>query len=229
MGESSPVTILEVMGRDAGWLAASSALGKRDEIDAPHYICVPEVPLDEGRFLGCIEEAYRRWGFAFAVTAENAKGPSGPVGGQEEPFYIDDFGHRYFEGPARYLARLVGRELKVRVRFEKPGTIQRSMMACVSRTDAQEASLVGRAAVGYALEGHSDSMVTLVRQPDAKYECYAGLAPLNVIAGKVKPLPQEYIDTSEGLVTQAYLEYTRPLVGGPVPRYSRIAGATRHP
>ena len=255
MGEASPITILEVMGRDVGWLAASSALGKRDQQDAPHYICVPEVPLDEGHFLGRIEEAYRRWGFAVAVTAENAGGQSGPLGDQQEPFYIDDFGHRYFEGPARYLAQLVSRELKVQTRFEKPGTIQRSLMACVSSTDAQEASLVGRAAVGYALEGHSDSMVTLVRQPpslgetlglgqdEAKhvlragegYQCSTGLAPLEVIAGNVKALPWEYIDTSTGLVTQAYLEYARPLAGGPMPRYARLSQpyglveANRHP
>ena len=89
MGKASPVTILEVMGRDAGWLAASSALGKRDEMDAPHCICVPEVPLDEDRFMGRMEEAYTRWGFAVAVTAENVRGRSGPLGPHQDPFYID--------------------------------------------------------------------------------------------------------------------------------------------
>ena len=222
MGDASPVTILEVMGRDAGWLAASSALGERDEMDAPHYICLPEVPLDEGHFLGRMEEAYRQWGFAVAVTAENFKTSSGLLGGRQEPLYVDDFGHKYFEGPARYLAQLVGRELKVRARFEKPGTIQRSLMACVSRSDAQEASLVGRAAVEYALEGQTDSMVTLLRQPEGKYKCSTGLAPLEVVAGTVKALPQEYIDAPAGLVTQEYLEYARPLIGGPLPRYARL-------
>ena len=224
MGEASPVTVLEVMGRDAGWLAASSALGKREEMDAPHYICVPEVPLDEGRFLCQMEDNYRRLGFAVAVTAENALGPSGPLGGQEEPFFIDDFGHKYFEGPGRYLARLISRELKVRARFEKPGTIQRTLMACVSRTDAQEAWLAGRAAVRCAAEGFSDCMVTLVRETEQEYKCITGLAPLEAIAGKVKPLTQEFIDAASGMVTQAYLEYARPSVGGPIPRYARMAG-----
>ena len=222
MNGASPVTIIEVMGRDAGWLAASAMLAKRDEMDAPHYICVPEVPLDKSHFLSQMEAAYRKWGSALAVTSENSQGPTGPLDGQQEPFYIDDFGHQYFEGPGRYLAQLVGRNLKVRARFEKPGTIQRSMIACVSQTDAKEASLVGRAAVRYALRGYTDCMVTLVRQSDAKYECDTGLAPLEDIAGNVRVLPQEYLDTSSGFLTQAFVDYARPLVGGPMPRYERL-------
>lgn len=223
MGEASPVTVLEVMGRDAGWLAASAALGKRDDMDPPHFICVPEVVVDEDLFLGRMEDSLSRWGYAVAVTSENAKGPHGPLGEDREPFYIDDFGHEYFEGPGRYLAQLVGRRLKVRARFEKPGTIQRSLIPCVSRSDAQEALLVGQAAVGYALEGYSDSMVALVRPPGARYECNTGIAPLKDIAGQVKTLPPEYIDPSRGHATQAFFKYARPLLGGPIPRYARMA------
>ena len=226
MGDASPVTIIEVMGRDAGWLAASSCLGKREEMDPPHYVCVPEVPFDEDHFLDRMEEAYRRWGYAVAVTAENVRGPSGPSGGDAEPYHVDDFGHRYYDGPARYMARLVGQRLKVRVRDEKPGTIQRSLMACVSSSDAREASLVGRTAVEYALAGHTDVMVTLERQPGADYQLITGLAPLNEIAGQVKPMPPEYLDTQRGQATEAYLRYARPLLGSPLPRYARLAGIT---
>ena len=74
MGIAAPFTIIEVMGRDAGWLAAASAFARRDERDAPHFIGVPEIPLDETRFLDCIEDAYRRYGFAVAVIAENTRG-----------------------------------------------------------------------------------------------------------------------------------------------------------
>ena len=221
MGEASPLTVLEVMGRDAGWLAASSALGKRDEMDAPHFICTPEVPLDEDHFLSCMEEAYRRWGYAVVVTAENAKSPSGPLGVQV-PFYIDAFGHKYYEGPGRYLARLAGRKLRVRARFEKPGTIQRSMMSCLSSSDSREPSLVGRMAVRYALEGHTDCMVTLVRGNTAEYDCDTGLVSLEAVAGKVRALPNEYIDATGAMVTQAYLDYARPLVGRPLPRHARL-------
>ena len=77
MGVAAPITIIEVMGRDAGWLAAASAFAKRDERDAPHYIGVPEIALDETRFLDCMEDAYRRNGFAVAVIAENVRTPEG--------------------------------------------------------------------------------------------------------------------------------------------------------
>ena len=80
MSMSSPVTIIEVMGRDAGWLAISSSLYKKDESDAPHFIGVPEIPLDEGYFLGRIEDSYKKNGYAVAVIAENIKGTNGVIG-----------------------------------------------------------------------------------------------------------------------------------------------------
>ena len=146
MGAAAPITVIEVMGRDAGWLAASSALARREERDAPHAICVPEVPVDEGRFLDVLEDAHRRFGFAVAVVAENARGADGVLGGEQEPWYVDDFGHGYYEGAGRHLAALAGRRLNVRVRYERPGTIQRSMATCVSGADAREAETAGRAA-----------------------------------------------------------------------------------
>ena len=228
MGQESPITLIEVMGRDSGWLAAAAALAKREERDAPHALCLPEVPVDEERFLDVMECAYARFGFAVAVIAENVRGVDGVIGGQEEPWYVDDFGHAYFEGPARYLAGLVSRRLGVRVRCEKPGTIQRSMMACVSETDAQEAEMVGRAAVRYALDGHRDCMVTLVREgadrqrDDEEYSCTTGLAPLGRVAGRVRPMPECHLDRSSYFVTEEYLGYARPLIGAPLPRYGRL-------
>ena len=229
MGEACPVTILEVMGRDAGWLAAASVLGKREEIDAPHYICVPEVHFDEDRFMAHVEQALSRWGFAVVVTAQNVRGPSGPLGTQGGPLFVDDFGHEYFEGSGHYMSSLASRKLKVRARYESPGTIQRSLMACVSARDAQEAYQVGRAAVTCALEGHTDSMVTLLRRPEGKYHCETGLAPLEAVAGKVKPLPEEYVDVSAGIMTQAYVDYAFPLIGGRLPRYARLQGFPDRP
>ncbi len=222
MGIAAPITIIEVMGRDAGWLAASSVLAKRDERDAPHLICVPEFPVDEDRFLAKVEDAYRRYGFAVAVVAENTRGASGVLGGDQEPWYIDDFGHPYFDGAGRYLAGLVSRHMNVRARYEKPGTIQRSMMACISRTDAHEAEMAGRAAVRYALEGHTDQMVTLVRETGEEYTCSTGLAPLADVAGRVRAMPEEYLEPSNYFVAPSFVDYTLPLIGGSLPQWGRL-------
>jgi len=222
MGQASPITIIEVMGRDTGWLAASATLAKQRESDAPHLICVPEVPVDEGRFLEHIEDAYRKYGFAVAVIAENTRGAAGILGGQSEPWFVDDFGHEYFDGPARYLAGLVSQRLKVRARYEKPGTIQRSFIPSVSQVDAREAELVGRAAVSHAVNGHSDEIVTLIREPGRDYTCNTGLAPLDQVAGQVQPMPPEYLDSANDFVTPEFIDYALPLVGSRLPRFSRI-------
>lgn len=222
MGSAAPITVLEVMGRDAGWLAASSALARREERDAPHVICVPEVPVDEQRFAGLMEGAYRQHGFAVAVVAENARGIDGPLGPDAVPWYTDEFGHPYYEGAGHHLAALLGRRLNVRVRYEKPGTIQRSMAACVSTADAREAEMAGRAAVRAALKGETDIMVTLVRSEGDGYGCGTGLAPLAEVADAVREMPPEYLDPDHYGVTESFLDYARPLLGTPLPRFGRV-------
>ena len=223
MGAAAPITIIEVMGRDAGWLAAASAFAKRDERDAPHFIGVPEIPLDETRFLDCIEDAYRSYGFAVAVIAENIRTPDGkPIGEQGEPYYTDDFGHPYYDGPSRYLATQVTRRLGVRARHEKPGTIQRSMMACVSHSDVQEAGMAGQAAVRRAIAGERDIIITLEREPGDRYVCATSAAPLEAVGSKVKRMPPEYLDPDNHFVTQAFLDYARPLLGDALPYYGRL-------
>ena len=221
MGRAAPVTIIEVMGRDAGWLAASAALAKVDERDAPHVICVPEDAVDEDTFTAAMESAYASYDFATAVVAENTRGLDGPLGGSKEPWYVDDFGHQYFDGPGQHLAGLVGRRLGVRARYEKPGTIQRSMAGVVSRTDAEEAEEAGRAAVRAALNGQSDVMVTLERLPGSTYACTTGLAPLSEVAGKVKQMPKDYLGDGFS-VTDAFIDYAKPLIGPPLPKFGRL-------
>ena len=222
MGKAAPVTVIEVMGRDAGWLAAASVLGKREERDAPHVVCVPEAPVDEEAFVAAMEQALRRFGFAVAVVSDNAQGPDGPLGGEAGPWHVDDFGHAYHDSPARHLARLVSRRLGVRARHEAPGTIQRSLAACVSDVDAREAELVGRAAVRYALEGHTDAIVTLRRLGGPDYAVETGLAPLADVAGQVRPLPPELFDARKGLAAERFASYAQPLIGGPLPEFGRL-------
>ena len=221
MRGASPITIFEVMGRDAGWIAASAALAKREERDAPHLICVPEVPIDEDAFVSKIEDAYTRHGFALAVVSENARSVEGVLGAGTEPMFIDDFGHEYHDGPARYLAALVSRHLRVRARYEKPGTIQRSFIGALSEADAREAELVGRAAVLAALDGLRDVMITLERLDGPGYRCSTATAPLADVAGKVRRMPPDFLSPDGWFVSQDFLDYASPLVG-PLPHYDRL-------
>ena len=221
MGEAAPLAVLEVMGRDAGWLAAASVLGKREDRDAPHVVVVPEEPVVEDRFMGLVEDAYTKYGTAVIVVSENARGEHGVLG-SDEPWYVDDFGHRYYEGAGRYLSGLLGRSLGARVRYEKPGSIQRSLAETVSRTDALEAEMAGRAAVMYAAEGISDVMVTLEREPGDIYACRTGTAPLSEVAGGVKTLPPAMYDPESSMPTADFAAYAEPLIGGPLPRLERL-------
>ncbi len=98
-------------------------------------------------------------------------------------------------------------------------------MPAVSRTDAAEAELAGRAAVQAATSGRTDEIVTLVREPGNKYICTTALAPLDQVAGKVQTMPAEYLDTDRCFVTPAFLEYAKPLIGSALPRIGRVGRA----
>ncbi len=218
-----PIKIIEVMGRDAGWIAAAAALAKRNEEDAPHLIYTPERPVILERFLEEVQRVYRQFGYVVAVMSEMVRKEDGtllvvPDEGVEK----DPFGHPRPSNPARFLCQLITSELGVRARFDKPGTIQRTAMAYASSTDLEEADLAGRMAVRYALQGESDCMVTLVRGPGDRYRCSTGLVSLTKVANALKTLPDEYINTKGNFVTEAFLEYARPLIGGPLPTYARL-------
>jgi 6-phosphofructokinase 1 len=218
-----PIKIIEVMGRDAGWIAAAAALAKRSEEDAPHLIYTPERPLIPGQFLEEVQRVYRQLGYVVAVVAEMVRKEDGtllivPDEGSER----DPFGHPRPSSPARFLCRLIRSELGLRARFDKPGTIQRTAMAYASSTDLEEADLAGRMAVRYALQGESDCLVTLIREPGDSYRCSTGLVPLAKVAKALKTLPDEYINLEGNFVTEAFLEYARPLIGEPLPTYVRL-------
>ena len=223
MGESAPITILEVMGRDAGWIAASSSLGKNNYHDPPHLVCIPEQIIDCENFVNQLENAYRRFGYAVAVVAENSQNADGIIGKKEKALYEDQFGHKYFEGAGYHLSKLAESQLKVRVRYEKPGTIQRSMIACISSIDAADAEMVGTKAVQYALEGATEVMVAIKREELAsKYSSSTKLTPVEEVADKVKYLPETYFDKEKLLPTEAFKAYATPLIGTPLPVFANL-------
>lgn len=223
MRRTDPIKVLEVMGRHAGWLAAAAWLGKIDETAAPHLVYVPERPVAEDEIVADVEAVYRRLGCCVAVLCENQPEPSGQVlGAGGEPHWVDSFGHAYFESPAQYLAGRITRELGVRARFDKPGTIQRSSTAHVSSVDRAHALAVGRAAVRHALDSQSDVMAIITRESDKPYRWSTSTAPLADVANVMRRLPDEYVGADGRSLTAAFERYARPLIGGPLPDFARL-------
>jgi ATP-dependent phosphofructokinase / diphosphate-dependent phosphofructokinase len=224
MRRFDPVKVIEVMGRDAGWLAAGAALAKRDEADAPHLIYFPEHHLEPDRFLDDVQRVYDRLGYVVAVVPERITDTAGNVVARStEPTFVDAFGHSYFDSPAAYLVQEVTGRLGLRARFDKPGTFQRMSGQLMSRADVDEAYESGRAGVRHAVCGQSGSMVTLVREPGPEYTCTTGLAPLGDVANSVKLMPREFVNQEANFVTQAFVDYAMPLIGDPLPHYARLA------
>lgn len=217
-----PVKIIETMGRDAGWLAAASALGKRDEVDPPHIILLPEQPFVAERFLAQVEEVYKRVGYVIVAAAEAIRDAQGQALGTAGQAGTDAFQHPLLSGAAQYLVELVKRELKLRARFDKPGDLQRMDSCSVSVVDREEAYLVGQAAAQAVLAGESNKMVTLVRQPEPAYFCTTGLVELDKVANVQRLMPEEYLNEDKTMVTPAFLEYALPLIGGPLTHHARL-------
>jgi len=224
MRHTDPVKLLEVPGRNAGWLAASSALAREAEGDAPHLIIPPETLVSAEDFLARIERALAKHGCAVVVVAETARGRDGSPIGSDDPTMgsADAFGHRRLSGAASYLSALVASRLKVRARWEKPGTLIRTSGISLSDVDLAEAEEVGRAGVRAADSGMTDVMVTLVREPGAVYRCTTGYAQLAGIANRERRMPAEYFADDGYDVSRAFVDYITPLVGGPLPSYGRL-------
>jgi 6-phosphofructokinase len=209
--------VIEAMGRNAGWIAAGTALARRSEEDAPHIILLPEVPFDKTAFLSKVSFYLKRLGRCVVVVSEGTKTADGSyIAEQKGEFAKDSFGHTQLGGAAGYIKELIERESKVKARFAFPSTIQRNGIHFASRTDSQEAYLVGQTAVRLAIKGVSGKMVTLERAPGRAYRCATGTADLSAVANGEKLFPREWVTPDGFFVTDEFIRYARPLVQGEV-------------
>lgn len=212
------ITILEAMGRNTGWLAASAGLARRSEEDAPHLIYVPEIPFQAERFLQDVRGVLKRLGRAFIVASEGLVTEKGEyLSAGAGQFATDMFGHKQLGGVADFLQQLIEKEIGVKARYNKLGTNQRNAMHFASKTDSDEAYMCGQEAVRQAASGTTGFMVTLVRQSSQPYRCGTGLAPLTEAANGVKKLPREYLDEAGTGISQKMRDYASPLIRGEVP------------
>ncbi|MEJ8543863.1 diphosphate--fructose-6-phosphate 1-phosphotransferase [Brevibacillus borstelensis] len=212
---SKRVTIVETMGRNAGWLAAASALSGEGDTDMPPLIYIPEAPFRTDRFLEDIQSQYDRYGCALAVVSEGIRDEAGRLLA-EDSIAKDPVGRPQLGGVSAYLARLVSGNTGLQGRNVLPGIWQRSGMLFSSRVDVDEAYQAGKAGFQLALEGRSGVMVSLRRIGKNPYTVAYEHVPLSEVAGRERTFPVEWYDSRSRSVSQAFREYVAPLIQGEV-------------
>jgi 6-phosphofructokinase 1 len=213
-----PITILETMGRNAGWLAASTYLAKKNEGDGPHLIYVPEHPFDIEDFLSDVESLYSRYGRAFVVVSEGIRDKDGnPIYESGISADTDQFGHKLPGNVSQVLSDLVSKELGLRARNEKPGLLGRAWVPLISEVDQEEAIQLGKEAVKRILEGEKGIMLKLIRESNEPYQCSIGKVKLTKVAGIEKTLPHNFINKEGNFINEDFRSYVEPLIGETIP------------
>lgn len=224
------VTFVEIMGRDAGWLAASASLAGEAGGHEPDLVLLPEVPLDEQGLLQRLVELIAERNTVVVAVSEGVRTADGtPVCERAgSTARLDAFGHAAaLSGTSRYLADLAHRELGCKARAVELCTTQRCASHLASQTDLTEAAGLGACGVNAALEGATGVMSALARVSDAPYEVRYEVVDVSRVANAVKAVPPEMIREDGMGVTEAYLRYARPLVAGE-PSLSFVGGVPAH-
>lgn len=219
MGQHDMVYILEVMGRNAGWIAAGATLAKRRDHpeDAPHLIYLPEVAFDANKYLEDVTRVLKSQKYCIIVVGEGLTDENGNYISTSSGS-TDSFGHSQLGGAGDYLKGLLEQHVSgVKVRSARLGHTQRCAGLVTSQTDNNEAFMAGQAAVEAAIEkGITDKMITLMRGETDHYTCETGLADLQEVANGVKHLPRNWIAEDGVSMTYQFVKYALPLIQGEV-------------
>ncbi|MCX5776173.1 MAG: 6-phosphofructokinase [Candidatus Firestonebacteria bacterium] len=217
------IKVVETMGRNAGWITASTVMARQKENDAPHIILLPEVPFIQDKFLATLDKVYKKLGYAVISCCEGLKDEKGEyLTSSKRAVDTDRFGHKQLGGVGETLVSIISENLKIKARCDKPGTIQRVAGIAQSKVDQEEAYTSGAMAVKHAVEGKSGLMVTLVRESDNPYKCTTGVTDLGNIANKERKMPAEFISEDGMYVSDKFIKYITPLIGGALPEYARL-------
>ena len=207
------VTIVEIMGRDAGWLTASSVLARNEYSCAPHLIYLPEVAFDKDQFIEDIRKLLETTDNVIVAVSEGIRDAQGNYISATSAA-ADHFGHSQLSGAGKCLEYMVKDELGVKVRSVEVNVLQRCAAHLASKTDLDEAFELGAHAVDYSLEGVTGSMITMERVSNAPYEIQYGYASIEGIANEAKSVPRSWINEAGNDVTEEMIEYLKPLVQG---------------
>ena len=208
------VTIVEIMGRDTGWLTASSAILRANGEVAPHLIYLPETKFSVKQFLDDVREAQKKYYAVVVAVSEGIDLDVADVGEEFQSGVNDVFGHKYLAGVAKALEKVVSRELKCKTRAIELNVMQRCSSHLSSKRDITEAERIGGAAVKAALDGISGKMMVFKRVANHPYNVRIESVDVSKVANHVKYFPTEWISADGNDVTQDAIEYCLPLIQG---------------
>jgi 6-phosphofructokinase 1 len=219
----SPITVVETLGRNVGWVVAATALARAYPDDPPHLIYLPEVGVSPDRLCADVEAVYRRLGRCVIAVCEGQTDDKGGWFGAE----LNTLPGARDALPANMghvLAKLIWARTGLRARAEKPGLLGRSCQALASAVDRHESFACGAAAFDLAAAGRSGQLITLRRVSAQPYVCETGVAPLESVARIERPFPAQWIDAAGASVTADFVEWARPVAGevAPHPRLDRL-------
>ena len=212
--DTGMVTIIEIMGRHAGWLAASAALAGVVGC-APDLVYLPEVDFDMEQFLKDVTEIYNREGNCIVAVSEGIHYADGSFVSEAKTSATDGFGHAQLGGLAALLANIVKEKTGAKVRGIELSLLQRCGAHLASQRDIEESFLAGKTAVEAAVSGETDKMVGFeCTRENGQYTCKTKLFDLSSVANFEKKVPLEWINESGNGVTQGFIDYALPLIQG---------------
>ena len=211
------VTIVEIMGRHAGWLTAASALARKFEGDNPVLIYLPEVAFNQEDFLEKVKKALETTPNLVVCVSEGINDGNGTfICEFASDVGVDTFGHKMLTGSGKYLENLIKEKLGVKVRSVELNVSQRCSSSCLSKTDLDEADHSGAFAVNAALNGETGKMISFVRANTSPYELSFSTADVNIICNQEKAVPLSWITKDASDVTDEFIRYAAPLIQGSV-------------
>lgn len=215
--ETKSVTIVEIMGRHAGWLTAAGALARKYTGDNPLLIYLPETAFDQEAFLSKVQECFEKNPNVIVCVSEGIHDEKGTfICEYDNSVGTDSFGHKMLAGCGKYLENLVRSRLGVKARSVELNVSQRCSSAMMSAADQQEAVAAGQFGVRCALKGETGKMVSYVRDSNVPYRMRLGLEDVNLICNKEKTVPLEWISEDGSDITQDFITYALPLIQGTV-------------
>ncbi|MGN0512953.1 MAG: 6-phosphofructokinase [Lachnospiraceae bacterium] len=208
------ITIIEIMGRNAGWLTAAAALSKAEDCEGVDMVFLPEVPFDIDKFMNKVKELSKVKSSIVIAISEGIKVADGRYVFElaDHVEFTDAFGHKQLSGSAKFLANKIGAELGVKTRAIELSTLQRCAAHLTSRVDITEAFQVGGAAVKAAFEGETGKVIVLERVSEDPYICITNSQDVHKIANIEKKVPLEWITEDGTFVSDELIHYIRPLI-----------------